>query len=186
MPHTRQRFEISMWNNLLYCGLVLILLLWSLPVLAQPFPSPQQQKSRPFGEPGTGRCTEVSVEPQIVLNRRESSFERAERIVDFTITVFVTNQCQEQVQLSHGSFVAYHTNFPALVQELSQPPECLAQQRSFSGLVPPLQKVPFTFRVQGCTFPAAQMEGPRVTLETGRIAIDGGEKPIPSVTEVLP
>jgi len=139
-----------------------------------------------LGDSETGRCTELSVEPQIVLNRKEEGIERADRIVDFIITVFVTNQCQEPVQLQQSSFVSYHTNFPPLVQEINQPPECLAQQRSLSGLVPPLQKVPFAFRVQGCTFPATQLDSPQVTLETGRIITNGTEKPIPSVTEMLP
>jgi hypothetical protein len=155
-------------------------------VAAQPlFPS-NQDRSKPFGGSSANRCADVSAEPQIVLNRKDSGIERPERLVDFTITVFVTNQCQEPVQLLNGTFISYQTNFPPLVQQTNQPPECLGQQRSFSGLVPPLQKVPFAFHAQGCTFPASPMESPRVTLETGRIVTDKGEKPIPSVTEALP
>jgi hypothetical protein len=149
---------------------------------AQPFHSPSQQRSGP----GDSRCADVSVEPQIDIQRSESSLDRADRIIDFTITVFVTNQCPEPLQLRHGSFVSYRTNFPSLGQELNQAPECLGQQRSFSGLAPPLQKVPFAFRVQGCSLPASYQESPRVTLETGRIITSRGEKPIPAVTEVLP
>lgn len=144
----------------------------------------------PYSRPDSGRdhprCTDIGVEPQVVLSRQASGGERAERTVDFTITVFVTNQCPDPLQLQHGSFISYQTNFPPLVPEGSQPPECLRQQRYFSGLVPPRQQVPFAFRVQGCTIPASQLESPQVTLDAGRLVTESGEKPIPAVTEMLP
>jgi hypothetical protein len=112
--------------------------------------------------------------------------ERASRLIDFTITVFVTNQCQEPAQLLQASFIAYQTNFPSFLHSESQPPGCIGQRRSFSGLLPPLQKIPFVFRAQGCVFPASQIDSPRVTLETGRVVTEKGELSIPSVTETLP
>ena len=182
------RYRLRLVTKILQYVLLIALLRGSFPlspVLAQSLLSPRQERGGSFGGPGESRCA-VAVEPQIVLSRKESGFGRPDRVVDFTITVFITNQCQEPVHILHDSFVSYQTNFPLLIEESSQPPECVTQQRSFSGLIPPQQKVPFAFRVQGCTFPASQMENPRVTLDTGMVVTDKGEKPIPAVTEVLP
>lgn len=168
--------------------LTILLCLYSPPyrfAAAQLFPSDGQDKSNPFGRPGTSPCTDLSVEPQITLTRQGGRFDQTEQMVDFTIIVFVTNQCPDTVQLQEGSFLSYRTNFPPIVQDLSQRQECLGQQRNFSGLVPPHQKAPFLFRIQGCIFLASGLDAPRVTLETGRIVTDKGDRPIPSVAEGL-
>lgn len=141
---------------------------------------------RPERAPTENKCANLSVESHISLSPHGGRSDDAYRTADFAITVFVSNQCPEPVQLLHGSFISYQTNFPSIVLDMPQPPECVGQQHSFSGTVPPFQKAPFVFRAQGCAFPSAQGESPRVTLEAGSILTNDGETPIPTITEVSP
>lgn len=151
--------------------------------LAQSFPALTQDRSR--GSEAE-HCADLTAEPHIVLTKQDGGIDRTEQVLDFTITVVVGNQCPTPVQLQQGSFVSYQTNFPPQVQDVNQPFECLGQQRYLSGLIPPRQKQPFSFRVQGCLFPADHLETPHVTLDTGRLITEKGEKPIPSLTEMAP
>lgn len=130
-------------------------------------------------------CTDINVEAQVRLLRTGVPLDNTVQPINFTITVTVKNGCQEPLVIQHGSYITYETNFPQFGFDPAQPPECAGRQRSLSGEVPPMQKLSFVFRAQGCVFPIEHTDQPRVSLETGRIITDQAEKPVPSVTEVL-
>ncbi len=134
-------------------------------------------------EPGKPQCSDIAVEQQIAMTPSEGL--EGESLLNFSISIFVANNCQEPARILQESFIAYRTNLPLLVGDKSQPQECLGQQLGFSGLVPPMQKFPFVVRRQGCLLPASPVERPRVTVETGRVVTDRGEKTIPHVMEEL-
>lgn len=135
-------------------------------------------------EPPQARCSGLTAESQILLNRRDEGEGRS--FVDFVLIVSVTNPCSDPLEVRYGSFARYQTNFAAAAQGGAQPPGCAGQQWSFAGVVPPNQRTPFTLLVERCAVSTARLEPPRVVVESGRVSTPRGEIPIPSVTKVLP
>jgi hypothetical protein len=163
-------------------GLAVVVLAQAASASAQPFAKPPAD--RPSFSAPAAPCGDLAVEPQLVLRRDDSS--QGESLVEFTITVSVTNPCAEPLAVRYGSFLSYQTNFPPVVESGGQPAGCAGRQWSFSGTVPPHQRSPFMLRVQRCVFPSARGEPPRVALESGTLVTDRGERPIPSLTRFLP
>ncbi|MEA2626904.1 MAG: hypothetical protein QOD06_2949 [Candidatus Binatota bacterium] len=145
------------------------------------------EKARPQAMPAPeSSCREFAVDSQIALRRVDSAPEREAELIEFTVTVSVSNPCNEPLQVQYGSSVAYQSNFPPLAQAAGQPPGCIGQQVSFSGVVPPHQNQPFAFRSQACAYPTAAPEPARVAVESGRVVTDRGERPVPSLSRALP
>ena len=130
-------------------------------------------------------CSGFVAESQVALREQPPLTASDDgRRVDFSISVTVTNPCPDPLVVQYGSFVEYETSFPASPGKGLQAPRCAGERWSFAGEVLPRQQSQFLLRVEGCR--AAEADGARVRVTSGRIVTPRGERPVPGVTGNLP